>query len=78
MHKHKHTNMYLFTYIHMHTSKLRTHMDTRGLGYIKATIVEDDTIVNDVLPVEQFWIKPIQQAPYKEVTWLVIMVHTHN
>ena len=62
----------------MHTSKLRTHMDTRGLGNIKAAIVEDDTIVNNVLSVEQFWIKPMQQAPYKEVTWLVIMVHTHN
>ena len=63
-----HTNMYLCTYIHMHTSKLRTHMDTRGLGYIKATVVEDDTIVDNVLPVEQFWIKPMQQALYKEVT----------
>ena len=52
----------------MYTSKLRTHMDTRELGYIKAAIIEDDTIVDNVLPVEQFWIKPMQQAPYKEVT----------
>ena len=62
------TNMYLCTYIHMHTSKLRTHVDTRGLGYIKAPVVEDDTIVDNVLSVEQFWIKPMQQAPYNEVT----------
>ena len=42
---HTYTNMYLCTYIYMHTSKLRTHMDTRELGYIKAAIVEDDTIL---------------------------------
>ena len=44
-------------HIHTHTQKSITHIYTRRLGNIKATVVEDDAIVNDVLPVEQFWIK---------------------
>ena len=71
-HTHTQTHMltytYICTYIHIHRSQSITHIHTRRLGNIKATVVEDDAIVNDVLPVEQFWIKPMQEAPYKEVT----------
>ena len=63
-----HTYTYICTYIHIHRNQSITHIHIRKLGNIKATVVKDDAIVNNVLSVKQFWIKPIQQAPDKEVT----------